>query len=440
MGGNRRSRGGNSSQNQHKNRNADSASSSQRHNKSSATNRDPYQLNDVVLAEIERGLNISWRDIGSCGLILVGMIAFGAIVGIAASMTISVHYFEQSVSAGSSIGASSTAQNFGLMPTPGASRVTSFDTAALSANKLPNGVSNTNYQNVGTVLPSTSFGSVESFMLVEESTPLGIEMAFTNRAIGITFKSRASEAACNKDDNSGSCPEPNDGSSPKLSTAQAKRFVAHYEDWLRLQPKFQPPDPVIHPTKCQDGSSGFDDWRKLRAAIHEANAISEERWALWSSYFATDGRHFSVYENDLLYYEEDMIFRICPGETLTARWGPINVNAANLVLECQDCTIYVGGTHLAFGPRARKALVRGITFRGATSSSLTFFHHGSDAIFEDCTWIGNLGTSQKYGAVADLNSTSAVNFYRCAIGHGNRKNWFGGAAFSGSSSSLSLRV
>ncbi|KAL3935048.1 MAG: hypothetical protein SGBAC_009360 [Bacillariaceae sp.] len=350
-------------------------------------------------------------------------------------MTISVHYFEKSVSGGNPTGVSSPTQKFGLMPTPGTSRITSFDAAALSANTFLNGVSNTKFLNDGKKLQPTSFGTVESMMLVEKSAPLGIGMASSDPA---------SEAACSEDDSADSCTQSrhgqHDGSLPKLSTAQAKQFVAHYDEWLRLQPKFQPPDPMIHPTKCQDGSLGFDNWRTLSDAVHEANVISEERWALWSSYFFTDGRHLSVYENDWLYYEEDMIFRICPGETLTARRGPITMNAANLVLECQDCTVDVGGTHLAFGPRARNVLVRGITFRGATSSSVTFFHHGSDAIFEDCSWIGNSGASHKYGAVADLNSTSSVNFYRCSIGHGNKKTWFGGSASNGGTSSLSIRA
>ncbi|CAJ1932491.1 unnamed protein product [Cylindrotheca closterium] len=433
MGGNRRSRGGNASQNRQQNRNEDSTKSSQQHPVgSSAASRDPYERNDVILAEIARGLNVSWRDIGVGCLALLGLITFGAFLGVFASMTLSVHYYEKSAF-GSHIGVSAAKRNFGLTPTY--SGITSFDDATLLANKLMNGASNPNYQNVGRVLPAKTVGTVDALMLVEESTPLGIKMTFSDRTSGA--------AACSRDDSSDSCPEnqeQEDGSSPKLSTAQAKRFVAQYEEWLRVQPKVQPPDPMIQPTKCQDGSSGFDDWRTLKQAMHEANSIGEERLALWSSYFATDGRHLSVYENDLLYYEEDVIFRICPGETLTARRGPVTVNAPNLVLECQDCTVDVGGTHLAFGPRARNVLVRGITFTGATSSSLTFFHHGSDAIFEDCTWIGNTGRSQKFGAVADLNSTSAVNFYRCSIGHGNKKNWFGSPTSNGGSSSLSIRA
>lgn len=117
------------------------------------------------------------------------------------------------------------------------------------------------------------------------------------------------------------------------------------------------------------------------------------------------------------------------------------MNAENVVVECDDgCTIDVGGTHLAFGPHAKNVLVRGITFRGARSSSLTFFHDGADATFEDCSWIGNSGISGKYGAVADVNSTSSVKFHRCEIGHGKSRGLFGGAQSPGEASSLSIRT
>lgn len=429
MGGNRRNRGGNSSHNHHKcnkDKTATSGSSPRKVNRSNASIRDPYQQKDVVLAEIEHGLSVSFKDLCYFGFAILVMLAYGGVAGIAAGTSISVHYFEKSLSERRPTRASLSAQ-FGLMPNPSASRITSFHSASLSANKLLNGMSGLNHKKKTTtgVLPSTSFESVEVLMLVEESIPLGTETTFD-------------DPACSDQDESGSClvddsfnaSEQTDGSSPKLSTAQAKLFVAHYDEWLKLQPKFQPPDPVIKPTICQDGSSGFDSWKTLRNAIHEANSINEERSALWSSYYARDSKYLPVFNDDRLYYEEDMVFRICPGETLRSRRGPITVNAANLILECEDCTLEIGGgTHFAFGPRARNALMKGITFRGATASSLSFFHHGSDAIFEDCTWIGNTGASKKTGGVADINSTSAVKFYRCSIG-----------SYAQGSSSLSIRA
>jgi hypothetical protein len=104
------------------------------------------------------------------------------------------------------------------------------------------------------------------------------------------------------------------------------------------------------------------------------------------------------------------------------------------------CAIDMAGTHLSFGPHARNVLIRGITFRGATTSSLTFHHHGADVRFEDCYWLYNSGgtvrhaapqgqqpggyddaygmggtTTTTAGAVADLNSTSSVSFHRCVM-------------------------
>ncbi|KAL7465086.1 hypothetical protein ACHAXS_005412 [Conticribra weissflogii] len=158
-----------------------------------------------------------------------------------------------------------------------------------------------------------------------------------------------------------------------------------------------------------------------------------------------------------------------PRRTLTlpkpASHAPLFFNAEDLTLECRDCTIHASHTHLSFGPHAKNVKIRGITFRGATTSSLTFHHHGADVSFEDCYWLLNSGgivgggvggggyggndgddvvdngdyrnrhasggtnnnnhnynngnhvpnTPTHAGAVADLNSTSTVTFYRCVI-------------------------
>jgi hypothetical protein len=125
--------------------------------------------------------------------------------------------------------------------------------------------------------------------------------------------------------------------------------------------------------------------------------------------------------------------------------GPIFVNAEDVTIECDMCAIDMLGTHLSFGPHAKNVLVRGITFRGATTSSLTFHHHGADVRLEDCYWLYNSGGTVRNGphgdgdggsggggggdgggnsggmvtttagAVADLNSTSSVSFHRCVI-------------------------
>lgn len=166
------------------------------------------------------------------------------------------------------------------------------------------------------------------------------------------------------------------------------------------------------PTLCPDQTTyGYSDWHVLRHAIHEANhVLAEERWnGLLSSVEEND-----VHQNQHNIYEEDYYFTICPGIILKARRAPIWINAPNLVIECDDCSIVVGGTHLSFGPHAQNVLVRGMTFCAAETTSLVFHHHGADVSFEDCVWTGNAG-SDKQGAVADVNSTSHVTFYRCDI-------------------------
>ena len=171
---------------------------------------------------------------------------------------------------------------------------------------------------------------------------------------------------------------------------------------------FQMSQPLIQPSLCPDGvTMGFQDWNTLKDAIHEANRRSAQRFLEWNKFLASvedDLQHLP--RDDLsLYYEQDVFFTICPDTTLYARKGPIFVNSENLVIQCQDCTIQVGGSHLAFGPNAKNVLVRGITFRGATTGSLTFHQNGCDAIFEDCSWYANASLGNKLGAVADVNST-----------------------------------
>jgi hypothetical protein len=162
---------------------------------------------------------------------------------------------------------------------------------------------------------------------------------------------------------------------------------------------------TVQPTLCSDGvTMGFQHWNTLKAAIREANNLSAEKFLRWNEYFVGRDAQLATFDDKSLYYEEDVFFVICPGITLKARKGPIFINAENIVLECDGCTIDVGGSHLAFGPHARNILVRGITFKGAQTSSLTFYHDGSEAAFEDCYWFGNAGNG-KSGAVADVNST-----------------------------------
>jgi hypothetical protein len=426
MGGNRRNRGGHSSSSHPHHRTSDPSQSSA---KPLVLSNSYYHQNDAILAEIEGGLSISWKDIGRFSLTLLLLNMLGIVLGIAAGMTISIHYFEKAAALGDSVAASSSAQAKRALTNSHAPRITSFDQTILGSNSLIQRKENTNkhHLDLGTVLTASASGQLNVLFVVDEADPLYGESP------------QPSDAGS---DNSTAPNTNGDKSSPRrLSPEQANKLVPQYTEWLDSQPNIHIREPSINPITCKDGSLGFDEWNMLKAAVQEANSISAERFLKWSSYFANVGKQFVAFNDDLLYYEEDVVFQICPGATLRARRGPIFLNAENVVIECDDdCTIDVGGTHLAFGPHAKNVLVRGITFRGARSSSLTFFHDGADATFEDCSWIGNSGISGKYGAVADVNSTSSVKFHRCEIGHGKSRGWFGGAQSPGEASSLSIRT
>jgi hypothetical protein len=249
-------------------------------------------------------------------------------------------------------------------------------------------------------------------MVVEEALPLHVGVSSTGKSKA--YHSSSSQTSSKQRDTS----RDSDGSSTPipLTMEQANLLSPGYSKWKESQPNIEIRQPRILPKQCSDGyTMGFDDWGTFKAAVQEANSISAERFMKWSSYFASVGKSAAVFEDDDLYYEQDVVFTICPGLTLRARKGPIYINAENVVIRCHKCTIHVGGTHLNFGPHAKNVLVRGITFKGASTSSVTLFQDGADASFEDCIWESNKGVNASVGGVADVNSTSNVSFYRCEI-------------------------
>jgi len=212
-----------------------------------------------------------------------------------------------------------------------------------------------------------------------------------------------------------------------------------------LQP-FQRSFPVpsrYQPSLCKDGYSyGYSNWFTLRSAIHELSNVYKyavDRWdhynAAMSEYERIKFTHHSKTEEKQQKQDELTIqpppqlpqhlidfldippdpFVICPYATLRSKRNfPIQVDAEDIVIECDSCVIDVSGTHFSFGAHAKNVILRGLTMTGATSSSLVFHYNGADANFEDCYWVNNEGTGV-HGAVADMNSTSTVNFLRCEI-------------------------
>jgi hypothetical protein len=433
MGSNRRSRNHQHHQHQQTSRHSDFSgashgSNSNRGNDSSSNinTKDDLDLN-AALQQVDGGS----KEILIVVLGIACSIVLSMVVGVAAGMTISIHYFEnQNPVVG---GKMNPEDRYLLYSGPSAyQKVTTLDPNIASNNVIQK---ERDGLDLGKVITTTASGQLNVLMVVEEMTPLHPEQHYTQQQG--SFNALKIGGVDKNATDSFSTGSSFRTTSP-LTVDQAEAISPGYTQWKRSQPNIELREPSIRPTICSDGKTrGFDSWTKLRAAVQEANSISAERFMKWSEYFATHS--FSSFDDDLLYYEEDVIFTICSGATLRARKGPIFINAENVVLECVGgCEINVGGTHLAFGPNAKNALVRGITFKRARTSSLTFFHDGADASFEDCSWIDNSGINSKFGSVADVNSTSVVNFYRCEVGLGS-KNALSGI-HSGSTSSLSIRA
>ena len=437
-----------------------------------------------VLQEVEGSFQVTWKEI-ILMIVAIFLLAFLSIcVGIAAGMTISIHYYEnQSPSvrrmdisrdyyepASSNAATAATGMYAG---NAAYQRVTTLDPMIVSSNVMKK--RDSEGLDLGKVITTTPSGQLNVLMVVEETDPLQDSFASSDDD-GTEGKADVCSSTGSMNGSSSTSHEKCGDISPTSGTTSSdkprrmndsteskwhnhgmrydgrvndenheKEFSYHHQ-----YPSTVPRTNVriressIRPTICPDGISiGFDTWHTLKAAVQEANAISAERFMKWNEFFASQSvgagmpYTFASFHDNFLYYEEDVIFTICPSAVLKARRGPIFINAENVIIECEDCTISVGGTHLAFGPHAKNVLVRGITFRGARTSSLTFFHDGADASFEDCFWIDNSGINGKFGAVADVNSTSTVNFYRCEISQGRRRY---GSTAPGFASSLSIRA
>jgi len=397
--------------------------------KTISTGIDTTQANLDFNAALQEVDGDGGREITIVLLIVVIPVILALVLGVAAGMTISIHYLEnQNPSATFGVMRMSSRENSLLYSGPSGvyQKVTISDPLIASSNI----VQRDGNLDLGKVVTATASGQLNVLMVVDEVVPLhsdyqnqnNDDSTGNNHRYDVDFERNAKK--------------PKTGNS--LTMEQAELIAPGYGQWEASQPKIELRQPTILPSLCSDGVTlGFDNWSKLRAAVHEANSISAERFMKWNEYFASNS--FTAFQDDRLYYEEDIIFSICPGATLRARKGPIFVNAENVVLECEDrCVIDVGGTHLAFGANAKNVLVRGITFRRASTSSLTFYHDGAEASFEDCSWVNDSGISNYYGSIANVNSTSIINFYRCEIGLGKKHIAMG--TTSASTNALSIRV
>lgn len=367
-----------------------------------------------VLQEADGSFQITWKEMlmALTGIALLAILSI--FVGVAAGMTISIHYYESQRpvevrrmnSLETSTMYSGSAAHF---------KVTTLDPTIASMNVMQHNDRDAG-MDLGKVITTTPSGQLKMLMVVDEAIPLPQDSEYSTTTSQSPPSSVTETPLRTQLSSNSHFTAPFKPDTIPVTPEQANLLVPGYSRWKDIQPHIALREPSILPTVCSDGQTvGFDDWKRLKAAVQEANSISAERFMKWSEYFATVGKYLSTFEDDNLYYEEDVVFTICPRAKLRARRGPIYINAENVIIECDGCIIDVGGTHLNFGPHAKNILIRGLTFRNAQTTSVTFYHDGADASFEDCSWFGNAGSNAKMGGVADVNSTSTVNFYRCDI-------------------------
>lgn len=216
---------------------------------------------------------------------------------------------------------------------------------------------------------------------------------------------------------------------PVKATLTNGQFDTTFQSHLALSGKYLP-------SLCKNGKSyGFSDLATLRSAINElgsfyAYAVERqthylkamtERLNLEKSnpnYYIEEAYELPQYMKDYLNLVPDP-FVICPQSHLKPliheRVEPIYINAEDLIIQCEDyCVIDAPGTHMEFGPYSKNVLIKGLTFAGATDTSVVFREDGSVTTFEDCYFFHNAGQNA-HGSVMDVNSTSSVELSRCEI-------------------------
>ncbi len=220
------------------------------------------------------------------------------------------------------------------------------------------------------------------------------------------------------------------------------------------------------PTLCSDGRTiGFSDLSTLRNAIGELNDAYNLAVSRWEHYNSALSEYKIIKFNHQHGTSADMVdieappalpehlldilktvpdpFVICPHTTLRTSLGrnsPIFIDAEDVVVECDTCVLDTPGTHFSFGSYAKNVIVKGLTMMGATESSIILRYNGAEVIFEDCYWVNNDSVKGMHGSVADMNSTSTVQFFRCEISdvkQSSRTGIYGPKHVS--SSSLTLR-
>lgn len=217
-----------------------------------------------------------------------------------------------------------------------------------------------------------------------------------------------------------------------------KHFYRTHESAPSLLPPqvvFEPPPTVT----CPDGvTQGYRDWQSLEDALHAANRFAATWYQDWNFYWSQlsppsiDDPSLSTHNESNRTASHDIMslapefwtvpqlhIPICNDVTLHAT-SPVTLQAPHVTVSCEGCIWKLknrrGQYHLSFGSYARDVLLQGITFWGATASSLLLHQHGASVRVEDCLFLNNKAVGPQVGFVVDINSTSQINFFNCQMG------------------------
>ena len=360
----------------------------------------------------------SWNEILALFFMLLTFAVCSIIVGVAAGVSISIHYYESPENLDQRL----IAPTDDLWDNNGrvhAQTVTSLDPTILTYGK--------NYYQIKeerVVHTDASTGMRIALNVVVESPSLTYDGQFASQANQTQSVEHDSDIMEHL--------RYVDQLTPPISGRDNVEF------WLRSPPKL-----------CSDSKTmGYDSWMSLRRALNDVNRYSAQQSQHWTTYFtetATSETTSSIespsrytkttsnpssyphmvlptFDDDSLYYEEQFVITICPGAFLKAGPYPLIIDTESLTLQCEGCTIDGGDSHISFGSSAKNVIVRGVTFQNSIRSSILLQQNSADATFQDCTWVVRSIESDKrkryilpgLNEIANVNSSSILNFYRCS--------------------------
>jgi hypothetical protein len=251
--------------------------------------------NHQELAKANLDFNAALQEVDGDGgkeitfvlLIVVISVILAMVIGVAAGMTISIHYFENQNPTVSLGGMKTNNRDSPLLysgPSGVYQKVTTLDPVIASSNV----VQRDGNLDLGKVVTATSTGQLNVLMVVDEIAPLNSNSESVQNHNAENNNNAANEHRSGGSDHAdGSSKESKIGNS--LTREQAEAIAPGYHKWESTQPNIELRQPTALPLLCSDGVTlGFDSWAKLRTAVQEANSISAERFMKWNEYFATN--------------------------------------------------------------------------------------------------------------------------------------------------------